>query len=275
MRLKQVLPLGILACAILSACQPSPNNQVSAASQAKQNTQPNQNNQKVLRVSSELSKFPVVMHDGKGNVSGFEAELLLAVAQKQGFRVEWNLDSWAGLLEKLGTPHTDMLLGSVTITEERKQKMDFTAPVLAYKTGLMVQPAFADAKQFSDLRGKRVNLRKNTVYEELVPIFSVGDGKNMVYPNNVWQQVKSLLDNQSDAMVGASITLEYYQQQYADKKFHIIYEPNAKVSNYGWAVKKGNTELLNLLNEGLEKAKADGTYNNLYKKYWPNSKLPT
>lgn len=251
--------LGALSALALTACQPESQNAQSQASESAQ---------KVYRVTSELTKFPVVMHDGQGGVSGFEAELLQEIAKKQGFQIEYNIDNWAGLLKKITSGETDILLGSVTITDERRQSMDFTESVLPYQTGLMVQPAFLDAQKFSDLRGKRVNLRKNTVYEKLVPLFSTDNGKNMVYPDNVWGQVKSLLDGESDAMVGASITLEYYKNQHPEKKFHIIYEPDAKISHYGWAVKKGNTELLAKLNQGLAQAKSDGTYDALYNKYW-------
>lgn len=269
------LSFGLFIGMCLTACQPNNANQQQASQPANspQTNTPNNTQGKKVRVASELSKFPVVMHDGQGKVTGFEAELLQAVAEKQGFSVEYNIDSWAGILNKLTGGDADMVLGSVTITEERRQTMDFTEPVLPYQTGVMVQPSLANIKQFSDLRGKRVNLRKNTVYEKLVPIFSSNDGNNMVYPDNVWGQVKSLLADESDAMVGASITLEYYQAQYPDKNFHIVYEPNAKISHYGWAVKKGDTALLNELNQGLAKVKSDGTYQELYKKYWPNSKL--
>lgn len=221
-------------------------------------------------VGSELSKFPVIMHDAKGHASGFEAELLQAVAEKQGFKVEYTIDTWKGLLHKLEKNEADLVLGSITITDERKKTMDFTESVLSYKTGVMVVPKLASAKRFSDLKGKKVNLRKNTVYEKLVPIFSNESESNMVYPESVWGQVKSLLSGESEAMVGASITLEYYKNQHPEQNFHIIYEDDMPVSHYGWAVRKGDTELLNRLNMGLNKVKQDGTYNKIYQKYWPN-----
>lgn len=235
---------------------------------ASENPAPKKEVKSVYRVGSELSKFPVVMHDGKGKVEGFEAELLQAVAEKQGFTVEYTIDSWGGLLQRLQHKEADMILGSVTITDERKQQMDFTDPVLPYKTGVMVVPKLAKAQKFSDLKGRKVNLRKNTVYEKLVPVFANDSGKNMVYPDSVWGQVKSLLNGESEAMVGASITLEYYQKQYPEKKFHIIYEDNSPVSYYGWAVQKGDNELVHRLNMGLNKVKQDGTYDKIYQKYW-------
>lgn len=255
----------------MAACQPQQKNQsAQTASQASNNNQ----GQKVYHVASEMTKFPVVMHDGKGKVEGFEAELLQAIAEKQGFVIEYNIDSWSNLLKKLGTDNTDILLGSITINEERKKVMDFTDPILSYKTGVMVLPHLSQAKSFAELRGKKVNLRKNTVYDKLTPLFSVDNGSNMVYPDNVWGQVKSLLSGESEAMVGASITLEYYQAQYADRNFHIIYEPNAGISNYGWAVKKGDAATLKQLNEGLAQVRADGTYAKIHQKYWPNSSVP-
>lgn len=268
MQLTKILSLSVLTCAVLAACQP----QTNASTQATSET--TQNGKKVLRVSSELTKFPVVMHDGKGKTEGFEAELLQAIAEKQGFEIEYTIDTWSGLLSRLDNDGADMLLGSITINEERKKVMDFTDPILSYKTGVMVLPHLSQAKSFAELRGKKVNLRKNTVYDKLTPLFSVDNGSNMVYPDNVWGQVKSLLSGESEAMVGASITLEYYQAQYADRNFHIIYEPNAGISNYGWAVKKGDAATLKQLNEGLAQVRADGTYAKIHQKYWPNSSVP-
>lgn len=223
----------------------------------------------VYRVASELSKFPVVMHDTKtGKVEGFEAELLQAIADKQGFKVEYTIDNWNGLLHKLEHKQADMILGSVTITPERRKKMDFTDPVLPYKTGVMLVPKLAKIKSFSELKGRKVNLRKNTVYEKLIPTFTNDTGSNMIYPESVWAQVKSLLSGESEAMVGASITLEYYKNRYPEHNFHIIYEPNSPISHYGWAVQKGDNELIHRLNMGLNKVKHDGTYDKIYQKYW-------
>ncbi|SSY80147.1 substrate-binding periplasmic protein [Alysiella crassa] len=253
---KMTLLLGIFA---LTACEKE---------QANPNTPPKEV-KSVYRVASELSKFPVVMHDTKTNkVEGFEAELLQAVAEKQGFTVEYTIDTWQGLLNKLDNNQADMLLGSITITDERRQKMDFTDPVLPYKTGVMVIPKLAQAKSFSELKGKKVNLRQNTVYEKLTPIFANESGSNMVYPESVWGQVKSLISGESEAMVGASITLEYYKTRYPEHNFHIIYEANSPISHYGWAVKKGDNELVHRLNMGLNKVKQDGTYDRIYQKYW-------
>ncbi|ULJ65634.1 transporter substrate-binding domain-containing protein [Wielerella bovis] len=262
----KIISLSVLAC-VLSACQQSETNTTTQSTATNNDTNTNKT---VYYVSSEMSKVPMVMHDGSGMASGFEAELLQSIAESQGFTVKYNIDSWEGLFKNLDSDNTNILVGSITITDERRERMDFTQPVLAYQTGIMVQPELSKVKSFNELRGQKVNLRKNTVYEKMVPIFSVGEGENIVYPETVWEQVRSLISKQSDAMVGASVTLEYYQNQYTDHNFHIVYENNAPKSYYGWAVKKGDTILLNKLNAGLEQAKQDGTYERLYKKYWPN-----
>lgn len=270
--MKKVLASTICALSLfgLSAC----NNQTTSSNTAPETASATNSGQKVYRVGSELSKFPVVIHDGKGNVSGFEAELLQAVADRQGLKIEYVLDNWSGLLNKLDNNQSDMILGSITITDERRKKMDFTEAVLPYKTGVMVNKNLSHLKSFRDLKGKKVNLRQNTVYEQLVPIFSNESGNNMVYPDSVWGQVKSLLSGESEAMVGASITLEYYKNQHPDQNFHIIYEDNAPISHYGWAVKKGeNAELLHQLNVGLQQVKQDGTYEKIYRKYWADAPI--
>ena len=58
------------------------------------------------------------------------------------------------------------------------------------------------------------------------------------------------------------------QNKIKDKKLVVISDKNIPVGTYVYAVKKGNTQLQNLLDEGLDKVKADGTYDTIYKKYW-------
>ena len=65
--------------------------------------------------------------------------------------------------------------------------------------------------------------------------------------------------------------MRYYLREYQPKNssLTVVYDSSLPKKQYVFAVKKGNTALVKQLNEGLVKVRADGTYDALYKKYWP------
>ena len=90
----------------------------------------------------------------------------------------------------------------------------------------------------------------------------------LIRTDTTFSAVRNVLDGTADAALANSVALEYYAEQNKDKKLVVISDKNIPVGTYVYAVKKGNTQLQNLLDEGLDKVKADGTYDTIYKKYW-------
>ena len=236
MILKSMLSAG-MCFALLAACDSS--------RPAAETTAPAAKNGKVYRVVTERVKPPMVAYvDGK--ITGFEYDLLQAIAAKK-----------------------DIAAGAITINDERRQKVNFSEPILDYSAAVLVDKSLADAKSFADLKGKSVAVGRGTVYDKMAADYlASGDGRNIVYYDTVWEQVKNLLNHQTQVVLGDSLILEYYLQQNGSHQAVFVQNISFPKESYGFALAKNNTELQQEINDGLEKIREDGTYAKIYQTYW-------
>ena len=259
-----ILRLVLSACAsvaLLAACDSS--------KPAAETTAPAAKNGKVYRVVTERVKPPMVAYvDGK--ITGFEYDLLQAIAAKKGISFEYQVvDSKKDLLPALESGKADIAAGAITINDERRQKVNFSEPILDYSAAVLVDKSLADAKSFADLKGKSVAVGRGTVYDKMAADYlASGDGKNIVYYDTVWEQVKNLLNHQTQVVLGDSLILEYYLQQNGSHQAVFVQNISFPKESYGFALAKNNTELQQEINDGLEKIREDGTYAKIYQTYW-------
>lgn len=263
----------MLSCAIiatLAACNQK-NGDNKAATQTSPATAPAPaQNGKIYTVMTELNTVPFIIRDAKQaeGISGFEYDLLTAIAEQQGFQLKFAVHPWQGLFKNLDTGKADILAGAITYTPERAKIMDFSEPHYQYRYTMMVKDGLENAKEFNALRGRAIALQRGSVSESLIPMFDSPDGKNIIYTDTIWLAAKNVISGQADGAVGSSAPLSYYAKQYASSKVKLIEDPTLPPQHYVFAVKKGNTQLVKELNEGLAKIKANGTYDKLYNKYW-------
>lgn len=223
---------------------------------------------KIYRVISEDVKPPLITYVS-GKPTGFEYEVLEAIAAKQGFALQYDVSTRPQLLASVEQGKADLAIGAITINDERKQQVDFSDPVLDYTTAILVDKDLANAKSFADLRGKKVASRKGTVYEQMaIEQLANEKGDNIHYYDSAWLQVKSVLNQTDEVVLGDSHILEYYVKQHGKDKVAFVQNIPFPKESYGFAVKKGNTELQKQLNDGLAAIKADGTYGRIYQTYW-------
>lgn len=255
-----------LSCAtLLSAC--------TGESQSKQNTVTNPQNGKVYRVVTEQIKPPLVVYvDGKP--TGFEYDVLQAIAAKQGLTFEYQVvDKRADLLNSIVDGKADIAAGAITINDVRKAKVDFSEPVVDYTATVLVDKSLANAKSLADLKGKKVASRHDTVYEKMtLDNLAENNGQNIQYYDTVWGEIRSILNQENEVMLGDSLILNYYLQQSGSRDTTFAQGITFPKESYGFAVAKGNTELQKQLNEGLAAIRADGTYGKIYQTYWQTQK---
>jgi cystine transport system substrate-binding protein len=122
-----------------------------------------------LRIALEGTFPPFNYQDAGGNLTGFEIDLGNALAKQIGVKAEFLPTKWDGILAGLDTGRYDVVLNQVTITPERQQKYDFTAPYTVSGIQILVKKADADRiKTAADLAGKNVGVSLGTNYETWV-----------------------------------------------------------------------------------------------------------
>ncbi|ULJ61350.1 transporter substrate-binding domain-containing protein [Wielerella bovis] len=257
-----LLITGILT---LAACQSETSSDTTAST-----TTEVDDNRPTYVVMTELNTIPFIIRDSheKSGLTGFEYDLLTAIAEQQGFKLRFDVHPWQGLFQNLETGKADILAGAVTYTDERAKIMDFSNPHFEYRYTMLVRKDLNNQTNFAAFRGMKVALQKGSVSESLAPMFATPDENNIQRTDTIWLATKAVLSGEADAAIGSSAPLSYYAKQYAKDEVKLIQDTSLPAQNYVFAVRKGNTELAQKLNDGLAKVKANGTYDQLYKKYW-------
>ena len=217
----------------------------------------------VLRVGTDAT-FPPMEFVENGKRTGFDIELVEAIAKTLGKQVEWVDIDFKGLIPGLISKRFDMAVSAIYITDERKKVVDFTD---SYYAGGLVVIVKADNKainKLADLDGKKVSVQVGTksvsfLKEKYPQAQLVEVEKN--------QEMFNLVDI---GRVDAAVTGKPAAYQYARTKGGLKVLPEQlTVEEYGMAVRKDLPELTKALNEALAKLKADGAYDKIVAKWFP------
>ena len=219
-------------------------------------------------VGTEAQFPPFEIVDSRGNVIGFDVDLMNAIAEDQGFKVKYLDQDFAGLIPALQTGNVDIIASGMTITDEREEQVDFSEPYINAGLALAVLTGNEDIKSVDDLKGKTVAVQTGSTgfmkAEELQKAGIIAEIKDFPHVNEAIEELKI---GGADAMINDLPVTEAFIAAQPDV-IKIVGEPlNSEA--YGFAVRTGNTELLTKINAGLENVKASGKYDELL------TKLPT
>ncbi|MCL1847781.1 MAG: basic amino acid ABC transporter substrate-binding protein [Coriobacteriia bacterium] len=220
----------------------------------------------VLVVGSDCDYPPFIILDGDKPV-GFEMDLMQAIADDLGYELEYlppqNFDTLLTTLA--GGAKMDIAVSSLTITEDRAKSVDFCKPYFDSNQACVVRgdSPYTKAK---DLEGKVVGAQSGTTGEAWANEHL--EGITMKPFNQTSEGLMALQAGEIEALFFDAPIAEYHlATNYPTMK---IAEVIPTGEQYGFAVRKGNKDLLEEINASLDRLIADGTYEKIFKKYFPN-----
>jgi polar amino acid transport system substrate-binding protein len=221
---------------------------------------------RVYVVGTDAAYAPFEWQNEKGEIVGFSIDLVSAIAQKAGLQVKFVNTPWEGIFNALAQGDRDLLVSSITITAERQQTMDFSAPYFdAYQ--LIAVKADSKVARFDDLKAMKVGVQTGTTGDEAVSKLQGKTSANIKRFESTPLALKELEAGGVDAVVADNGVVVNYVTNNAGSKFKTVADPAFAPEQYGIPVKKGNAALLAKINEGLAAIKADGTYDRIHAKY--------
>lgn len=221
---------------------------------------------KVYTVASNAEWPPFEFVDETGAIVGFEIELVQAIGKAMDVEIEIQNVAWDGIFAGLQTGMYDAVASGVTVTEERKESMDFTTPFVTLDQAILVKKDGAQLKDETELLGKKVGVQNGTTGHFAVQDAGVKDIKNF---DNIPEAVLDLVNGNLDAVVCDSLVANDYvltNEQFANKLTVSGHLTNTDVEDIAMCTKKGNP-FLQILEEGYQKVLADGTVDQLKAKY--------
>lgn len=222
---------------------------------------------KVYVVGTDAAYAPFESQNEKGEIVGFDIDVVSAIAKKAGIEVKFVNTPWEGIFNALGQGDRDLVVSAVTITDERKQTMDFTAPYFD-AVQLIAVKENSKVTKFADLKKLKVGVQTGTTGDEAVTKLLGKTSTNIKRFESTPLALKELESGGVDAVVADNGVVIHYVANNPGGKFKTVSDKDFVPEQYGIAVKKGNAELLAKLDKGLADIKADGTYDQIYAKYF-------
>ncbi len=224
---------------------------------------------KEIVVGSDASYRPFEFQNDQKEVVGFDVEVLKAAAEKSGLKVKFINTPWEGIFQSLQNGDRDILASAITITDERRKSMDFSDPYFDARQLIAVAKGVTDIKTFDDLKNKKVAVQTGTTGDEVVQKLLGKTSPNIKRFESMPLALKELENGGVQAAVGDNgVVVNYVQNNPGNGISTVEDTKNFVAEQYGFAVKKGNQPLLDKVNSGLKAIKSDGTYDNIYKKYF-------
>ncbi|MCG7385720.1 transporter substrate-binding domain-containing protein [Paenibacillus sp. ACRRY] len=207
------------------------------------------------------------LNDNK-EMDGFDADIAREVAKRLGVEVEFVSQEFSGLIPSLQSKKIDAVISQMTITDERKQALDFSEGYITNQVKIIVKSDNNDITKLEDFKGKTIGVGLGTNDEtylrnEVLP--KVGD-----FTIKTYDDVISSLKDLNAGRIDATINNLYALKPIVDANgFDIKAVGEAiKSDQAGIAVRKNNPELVAALNDALQGMKDDGTYNTIFKKWF-------
>ena len=222
-----------------------------------------------LTVGTLSDAPPSICINTAGQFTGFDNELLRAIAERLGLKINFVGTEFSGLLAQVAARRFDVGSSSITTTDARRKTVGFTN---GYDFGYfsLVVPSGSAIKGFGDLApGQRIGVVQGTVQESYV-IDTLGL-QPVKFPdyNTVYASLKT---RQIDAWVAPSQQASGTVQPGDPAQ---IIENTFSLDNFvAWAVAKENQPLIDALNSGLDAIIADGTWSRLYTDWVPRALPP-
>jgi polar amino acid transport system substrate-binding protein len=221
---------------------------------------------RVYTVGTDAAYAPFESQNEKGEIVGFDIDVVRAVAQKAGIEVRFVNTPWEGIFNALKQGDRDLLVSSITITDERRQSMDFSEPYFDAHQ-LIAVPADSKVDRFDDLKPLRVGVQTGTTGDETVARLQGKNSTHIKRFESTPLALKELEAGGVDAVVADNGVVINYVTNNSGARFKTVTDAAFVPEHYGIPVKKGNAELLAKLNKGLAEIRADGTYDRIYAKY--------
>ena len=225
---------------------------------------------KPLVVAMELTYPPFETKDEKGKPTGVSVDFMKAFGESIGREVRIENTAWDGLIPSLQTGKADMVMSSMTITEERAKTVDFSD---AYANAMLAVLTNKDSgiTSVEDLNQPGMKVAVKTGSTGYIYANSNLSNAEIIALPDESACVTEVAQGKADGFIYDQLTIYRNWQENIDTTA-AVFIPFQDVDKWGIAVQKGNTELLDQLNTFIKEYTENGGFDELTEKYLSKEK---
>jgi cystine transport system substrate-binding protein len=218
----------------------------------------------VITVGTEGTYRPFTFHeDGSGELTGYDVEVIQAVAEELGVEAEFEETQWDAIFAGLDAGRFDVIANQVSITPEREADYQFSTPYTVSPGVIVVNDGDTDIASFEDLKGKTTAQSLTSNWYDLAK----ESGANIENVEGWAQAVTLLKQGRVDATVNDELTFLDYQQAEGDTSLEVAAETEEEARN-AFAFRKGSDDVVKAVDDALATLKENGTLAKISEKYF-------
>lgn len=207
--------------------------------------------------------YPPFNYTENDELVGFDVEIGKAIAEELGMNPKPVTNPWQTIIAALNSDKFDAIIGSMAITAERLEEVNFTEPYYESGAQIFVSEDNDSIKVPEDLKDKKIGVVVSSTFEETARQYT---DEVITYDSDVTALQDLLVKGRLDAVITDQLVGMYAINQ-NDLKIKKVGEP-IYLDQMGIAIKKDDKELLEKVNEALETIIENGTYGEISEKYF-------
>lgn len=206
--------------------------------------------------------FPPYEYREGNKIVGIDAEIIEAIAADLGYTVEWQDMKFDSLISALSSNKVDIVIAGMTVTEDRKESVDFTDTYTAAVQSIIIKKD-GNIKSLDDVEGKLIGVQQGTT-GDIYASDDYGNDKVQRF-NEGADAVQALLNGKIDCVIIDDQVAKNFVDTH-NTELELL-DTAYTEEEYAMAVKKGNTQLLNQVNKSIKNLKDNGTVRRIIDKY--------
>ncbi len=205
------------------------------------------------------------------NLIGFDIDMGIEMAKELGVKPVFVDTFWPSIIPALKLGRYDVIFGGMSVTEERKNHVDFANPFMTIGQTILLNIKFKDkVLSYKDLNSETFTVasKPGTTGEESVKKF-MPQCKYTIFDTEE-AGARAVLEGKADAFVYDLPYNAVFMAMYGKDKLIFLDKPFTK-EPIAWAIRKNDPSFMTFLNDFLEKIKGDGRFDRIYKKWFQDS----
>ena len=221
------------------------------------------------KVGIEGAYPPFNNKNASGQVVGYDYDIAMAQCAKMKAQCEVVTSDWDGIIPALNAKKYDFIVSSLSITDDRKQAVDFTDPYYSNKQQFVAKKGVDFKTDIESLKSKKLGTQRSTQAATWLEDNVGGDIALYDTQENAYLDLSS---GRVDALLADKYAIYgWLKDDPAGKDYEFKGNPINEDDKVGIALRKGESDLRTKLNLALKEIKEDGTYKKINDKYFPFS----
>lgn len=214
----------------------------------------------VIKVATTGTMPPFSFQDDYGNMQGIDIDSIRAIGEEQGFKVEFYKETWQEMFDSVESGSRDLAISGISYKDERAEKYGLSMPYFFNPAAIMYAKDDMTVNSLEDLQGKSISAMEGS--KSFDQAEQMGRYSNLTTRTTAFLLYEDLMQGKVDAILHDLPILQYTAKNHPEYDVKIVsYEGEDNPSaQQVILMAKGNTKLINQVNEGIAKLKNEGTF---------------